>query len=65
MTPRARARGAFFGLLAGMAAVAAVSFGMSEVSFLWHNVIGALVVFAVGMLISLMSRESPAIAHSP
>ncbi len=48
MVPGARARGAFAGLLAGMATVAAVSFGAPQVSFLWHNVIGAVVVVVVG-----------------
>ncbi|MGH7562187.1 MAG: sodium:solute symporter [Gemmatimonadales bacterium] len=52
MIPGARARGAFVGLLAGMAAVAAVSFGLPEVSFLWHNVIGAVTVVAVGIAVS-------------
>ncbi len=49
MLPRARSNGAFVGLLAGMAAVAAVSFGAPSVSFLWHNVVGAVTVVAVGM----------------
>lgn len=53
MIPRARARGAFMGLLAGMGTVAAVSFGSPEVSFLWHNVIGAVAVVGVGMVLSL------------
>lgn len=48
MIPRAGARGGFFGLLAGMSAVAAVSFGAPQVSFLWHNVVGAVTVVAVG-----------------
>ncbi|HSW31423.1 MAG TPA: sodium:solute symporter [Longimicrobiales bacterium] len=52
MLPRARAVGAFVGLLAGMGAVAAVTFGAPQVSFLWHNVVGALTVLAVGMLVS-------------
>ena len=39
-----------------MGAVAAVSFGAPEVSFLWHNVIGALTVLLVGMLLSAVSR---------
>ncbi len=52
MLPRARAVGAFFGLLAGMGAVAAVTFGAPQVSFLWHNVVGALTVLAVGMTLS-------------
>ena len=58
MIPRARARGAFAGLLAGMGTVAAVSFGFPEVSFLWHNVIGAVTVVAVGMSLSLGGRTA-------
>jgi Na+/proline symporter len=53
MIPRTGARGAFVGLLAGMSAVAAVSFGAPSVSFLWHNVIGAVTVLAVGSLLSV------------
>jgi Na+/proline symporter len=53
MIPRTSARGAFVGLLAGMSAVAAVSFGAPSVSFLWHNVIGAVTVLAVGTLLSV------------
>ncbi len=52
MLPRTRANGAFYGLLAGMGAVAAVSFGAPAVSFLWHNVIGAVTVVAVGSVLS-------------
>ena len=53
MVPRARAAGAFVGLLVGMGAVAAVTFGAPDVSFLWHNVIGALTVVGVGVVLSL------------
>ncbi len=53
MIPRTNALGAFVGLLSGMGAVAAVSFGVPSVSFLWHNVIGAVVVVAVGTLLSV------------
>ncbi len=49
MMPRARGVGAFVGLIVGMGAVAAVSFGAPDVSFLWHNVIGAAVVLGVGV----------------
>jgi len=49
MVPRARGSGAFVGLIAGMSTVAAVTFGAPSVSFLWHNVIGAAVVFTVGI----------------
>lgn len=53
MIKRTRALGAFVGLLTGMGAVAAVSFGAPQVSFLWHNVIGAVVVVVVGLALSL------------
>src|SRR6184192_1756544 len=52
MIPRARATGAFVGLIAGMAAVGVVNFGAPSVSWLWHNVIGAVTVVAVGMVLS-------------
>ena len=54
MIPRARPIGAFVGLIAGMSAVAVVSFGMPSVFFLWHNVVGAVTVVVVGMLLSLL-----------
>jgi solute:Na+ symporter, SSS family len=53
MISSARPLGAFIGLIAGMLTVAAVNFGAPEVSFLWHNVIGAVTVVAVGVLVSL------------
>ena len=46
--------GAFIGLIAGMGTVAAVNFGAPDVSFLWHNVIGAVVVVIVGTVVSLV-----------
>jgi hypothetical protein len=46
------------GLVAGMGTVAAVAFGAPEISFLWHNVIGAVVVVAVGLVFSLGRRSS-------
>lgn len=55
MIPRVRALGAFVGMLCGMAAVAAVAIGVPQVSFLWHNLIGAAVVVAVGFVLSLGS----------
>ena len=57
MIPRARALGAFTGMLAGMSAVAAVSFGAPSISFLWHNVIGAVVVVVVGLALSGFAPE--------
>jgi hypothetical protein len=60
MIPAARGVGAFVALIAGMGAVAAVSFGRPDISFLWHNIIGAVVVVSVGMLISLVeNRNNP------
>jgi Na+/proline symporter len=56
MIPRARGLGAFFGLVAGMATVAAVNFGEPSVSFLWHNVIGAVMVVVVGLPLSLLRK---------
>jgi len=58
MIPRSRANGAFFGMLAGMGAVAAVTFGAPRVSFLWHNLVGAAVVVAVGLTISAIGATA-------
>ena len=52
-TKRANGHGAFFGLLAGMGAVAIVA-NTTRISFLWYNVVGCVAVVAVGMIISLM-----------
>jgi len=58
LTRRATAAGAFYGLIAGMTVVLVVAFTTS-VAFLWHNLIGAVVVIAVGLTISALStRES-------
>jgi SSS family solute:Na+ symporter len=62
MIKRARPVGAFFGLIAGMASVAAVAYFEPGVTFLWYNVIGALVVVGVGMALSAFSGK-PAAAH--
>ncbi len=51
LTPRAAARGAFYGLFAGMAAVFLVS-RFTSIAFLWYNVVGALTVFVVGLVIT-------------
>ena len=53
MIPRARALGAFVGLIVGMGAVATMAFGAPSVSFLWQNVVGAVTVVGVGMVLSL------------
>jgi SSS family transporter len=48
------ANGAFFGVLAGEAAIFA-AFLFTKISFLWYNVIGCLVVIVVGVLVSKIS----------
>ena len=63
LTRRASGRGAFIGLIAGMASVATVASMRPDISFLWHNVIGATVVFVVGLLmppIGTAERSEPA-----
>lgn len=60
MIPRARALGAFVGLICGMLVVGAVSFGLPSISFLWHNVIGAVVVVVVGVVLSQGPRPAQA-----
>jgi Na+/proline symporter len=57
LTPGATARGAFYGLFAGMTAVGLVA-GFTTVHFLWYNVVGAVTVFVVGLAISA-ARPSP------
>lgn len=59
--PRATGHGAFVGLLAGMASVAYAA-TYTNVAFLWHNVIGAVVVVVVGIAVSLLT---PARAAAP
>jgi len=56
-TKRATGRGAFWGMLCGLASVAVVS-SLTEISFLWYNVVGCVVVVAVGMLLSLLGKKS-------
>ncbi len=50
MVPRAGGWGAFLGLIAGMTVVGFVNFG-TDVAYLWQNVIGAVVVVAVGVAV--------------
>ena len=56
---RATANGAFWGLLAGMAVVALVE-ATTEISYIWYNVVGAVVVVVVGLAISVLqpTRQS-------
>jgi SSS family transporter len=58
MLPSSRAVGAFWGLIAGMATVASVSFGMPQIAFLWHNVIGAVTVVVVGSVLSRVAAPA-------
>jgi SSS family transporter len=63
LTRRASGTGAFVGLIGGMTLVATVAFTRPEISFLWHNVIGAVGVVVVGSLVSLLAparRPEPA-----
>ena len=53
MIPRARALGAFVGLIAGMATVGLISWQVPSIAFLWHNVTGAVTVVSVGLLLSM------------
>jgi Na+/proline symporter len=59
LTPRASARGAFYGLMIGMAAVFGVSRFVPAVHFLWYNVVGALTVFVAGLVITALSADRP------
>jgi len=67
-TKRATGRGAFWGMLCGLASVAVVSnlanikflasvpvvSKLTGISYLWYNLIGCVVVVAVGMSLSLI-----------
>jgi solute:Na+ symporter, SSS family len=52
VTRRANGTGAFVGLIGGMALVASVAIFRPDISFLWHNVIGAFGVIVVGLVVS-------------
>jgi Na+/proline symporter len=68
LTKRATARGAFFGLIAGMVAVLTVAITLPWIEFLWHNLIGAAVVVVVGMAISYTQRpvlSEPPVLYAP
>jgi solute:Na+ symporter, SSS family len=60
LTTRATARGAFIGLIAGVGAVLTVAITLPWIEFLWHNLIGAVVVVVVGMAISYTQPRQPA-----
>jgi solute:Na+ symporter, SSS family len=54
----ANGNGAFVGLLAGIAVVAAVAFHPATrgISYLWHNPLGVIVVLIVGLAVSAATR---------
>ncbi len=54
----ATGNGAFIGLIAGMASVAWFA-SFTSVAFLWHNVIGAVVVVVVGLIVSAIDPRRP------
>jgi Na+/proline symporter len=62
LTTRATAGGAFWGLIAGMATVLVVG-STTSIAFLWHNLIGAVVVVAVGMVISVSAPTAGQTRH--
>ena len=62
MLPRIRANAAFLGLIAGMSAVGSVIVFAPQVSFLWHNVVGAVTVVAAGAVISALMPPARAAA---
>jgi len=51
--PMAKSRGAFYGLMAGIATVALVAH-TTTVSFLWYNLVGCVAVVMVGLTLSLV-----------
>ncbi len=51
--PMATGNGAFVGLIAGMASVAWVA-AFTKIAFLWHNVVGAVVVVVIGLAVSAL-----------
>ena len=50
---RATSAGAFWGLLGGMASVAAVATFFPDVSFMWHNLVGVVAVCVIGGISAL------------
>ena len=50
---RATSAGAFWGLIGGMASVAAVATFFPDVSFMWHNLVGVVAVCAIGGISAL------------
>jgi Na+/proline symporter len=53
---RVTGNGAFFGVIAGELAIFGIA-AFTKISFLWYNVIGCMVVIAVGLGISLLEER--------
>ena len=64
MVPGAKSRGAFYGLIIGMASVGFVAFG-TTIEYLWQNVIGAVVVLLVGVPLSKLVGDDLVDAGGP
>ena len=58
-TKRATGHGAFAGMLAGFATVLLAA-RYTAISYLWYNVVGAVVVVAVGLIVSVVQGPPPA-----
>ena len=56
--PRVTAAGAFWGLIGGMASVAAVATFLPDLSFMWHNLVGVVAVCAIGGVSSMLRRPT-------
>ena len=58
---RANSTGAFVGVLVGMVTILSIA-TFTKIAFLWHNLIGAVVVVIVGIIVSALtgSQQAPA-----
>ncbi|HSP35214.1 MAG TPA: sodium:solute symporter, partial [Thermoanaerobaculia bacterium] len=61
LTKRATGRGAFYGMIVGMIAVVTVAVEVPWITYLWYNLIGAVVAVTVGLLLSI---DSPHAVHA-
>ena len=57
--PRVKGTAAFLGVIAGEAAIFATAY-FTDVSFLWYNVIGCLIVIAVANAVASLQTQGPA-----
>jgi len=55
--PQVTGTGAFIGLIAGEVAILLTSW-LTEISYLWYNVVGCVVVVVVGLVVSRIVRRS-------